>query len=489
MNMKLEKFKVLNDQEIETIHESSLQILSEAGIRVELKKMRNLLADLGCAVDEDQKLVRFRPDFVEEYVKKAPGEFVLCGADPGLQWKINPQTQIFGGLGTPINIYDLETGEYRPTTLQDMTDHLILFDHLDHIVSNQMDIWPNDIPMHTIHVEAIRSWAKNCRKSFGMGAYGVMATRDMMEMMLLVAGGHEAVKDKHPFATIVSIQSPLATIQAQLEGLMILAEYGQPALMSPEAMAGTTAPVTLAGLLVQHNAEVLAHIIMAQAANPGTPVLYGSVSTVAEMRGGSTTLGAVETGLISAACTQLAHSYDIPCRAVAGGTEAKTFDIQCGFERVRTMMLAAMAGANYITCVGTMESTMAGGHELAVIDNDLIGMIKRSLRGIEITDETLALDVIKKVGPGGSYIMESHTFDHFREEVYISDIANQETRDAWLEKGQKGILESAREEARRILAEHRPADLDPKLLKELDRYVESTAARTLDDFYAAEWEG
>lgn len=368
-----------------------------------------------------------------------------------------------------------------------MTHHLILFEYLDHVVSNQMDVWPNDIPMHTIHVEAIRSWAKNCRKSFGMGAYGVMATRDMMEMMLLVAGGREAAKSQHPFATIVSIQSPLASIQAQLEGLMILAEYGQPALVSPEAMAGTTAPVTLAGLLVQHNAEVLAHIIMAQAVNPGTPVLYGSVSTVAEMKAGTTTLGAVETGLISAACTQLAHSYDIPCRAVAGGTESKTFDIQCGVERMRTLMMTAMAGANYITCVGTTESSMAGGHELAVIDNDLIGTVKRALYGIEITDDTLALDIIKKVGPNGTYIMESHTLEHFKQELYYSKIVDQDKRETWEKGGQKGMLERARQEARNILANHQEKALDPKLLKELDDYVNLAAARSLDDYYAAEW--
>ena len=486
--MQIDKLKVLDEQEIRTIHQGSLELLAEVGLKVELKKMRRLLADLGCAVDENQKIVRFRPDFVEDHLKKAPREFVLRGADADLQWKINPETQIFGGLGTLINIYDLQTGEYRPTTLQDMTDHLILFEHLDHIVSNQMDIWPNDIPMHTIHVEAIRSWARNCRKSFGMGAYGVMATRDMMEMMLMVAGGREAVRDRHPFAAIVSIQSPLASIQAQLEGLMILAEYGQPALMSPEAMAGTTAPVTLAGLLVQHNAEVLAHIVMAQAVNPGTPVLYGSVSTVAEMKAGTTTLGAVETGLISAACTQLAHSYDIPCRAVAGGTEAKTFDIQCGVERVRTMMMAAMAGANYITCVGTIESSMAGGHELAVIDNDLIGTVKRALRGIEVTAETLALDVIKRVGPNGNYIMEAHTLDHFRQELHHSSVVDQEKREVWQQKGEKGMLAKAREQARKILAEHRPAELDPQLAKELDDFVESVSARALDDFYAAEWE-
>jgi trimethylamine--corrinoid protein Co-methyltransferase len=487
--MKIDRLKVLDEQEIRTIHQHSLEVLSEVGIKVELKKMRSLLADLGCAVDEKEKLVRFRPDFVEAYLKKAPREFILCGADPDMQWKISPETRVFGGLGTLINMYDLNTGEYRPTTLQDLTHHLILLDHLEHVVSNQMDIWPNDIPMQTIHVEGIRSWALNCRKSFGMGAYGVMATRDMMEMVLLAAGGREAVRDKHPFATIVSIQSPLASIQAQLEGLMILAEYGQPALLSPEAMGGTTAPVTLAGLLVQHNAEVLAHIVMAQVVNPGTPVLYGTVSTVAEMKAGTTTLGAVETGLISAACTQLAHSYDIPCRAVAGGTEAKMFDIQCGIERVRTMMLAAMAGANYITCVGTSESTMAGGHELAVIDNDLIGMVRRTLSGIEVTDETLALDVIKKVGPNGSYIMEAHTLEHFRKELYISDIVDQEKRETWQQKGEKGMLEKARDKARKILAEHRPIDRDPNLMQELDDYVKSVAVRSLDDFYAAEWEG
>jgi trimethylamine--corrinoid protein Co-methyltransferase len=258
--------------------------------------------------------------------------------------------------------------------------------------------------------------------------------------------------------------------------------------MSPEAMAGTTAPVTLAGLLVQHNAEVLAHIVMAQVVNPGTPVLYGSVSTVAEMKAGTTTLGAVETGLISAACTQLAHFYDIPCRVVAGATEAKTFDIQCGFERQRSLLLAAMAGANYITCVGTLESTMAGGHELAVIDNDLIGMVKRALNGIEVTDETLALDVIKKVGSNGSYIMESHTLEHFRKELYISGIVDQGKRETWHKGGRRGMLENARDQARKILSEHREKELDPKLSEELDAYVKMAAARDLDEFYAAEWE-
>ncbi|MEJ2282278.1 MAG: trimethylamine methyltransferase family protein, partial [Desulfobacterales bacterium] len=133
--MKISRLEVLDAQEIKTIHQHTLEVLADVGIKVELKKMRQLLADLGCDVNEKEKLVKFKPDFVVEYVRKAPREFILRGADPGLQWIINPETQIFGGLGTLINIRDLETGQYRPTTLRDMTHHLVLFEYLDHVVS------------------------------------------------------------------------------------------------------------------------------------------------------------------------------------------------------------------------------------------------------------------------------------------------------------------------------------------------------------------
>lgn len=486
--MKTGRYQVLSHEEVERIHHRTLELLKTVGIKVELKKMREKLSDVGCVVEEARKIVKFPNDVVETFRKKAPREIVICGADPEKRWIINPETRIFGGLGTPISIYDLETGKYRPTTLQDQIDHLVLFDHLDNIVSNQMDIWPNDIPMHTIHVEAIRAWARHCTKSFGMGAYGVMATRDMMEMTEMVMGGSENMKDQHPFVTIVSIHSPLATAQAQLEGLMILAEKGQPAMVSPEAMAGTTAPVTLAGLLLQHNAEILAHIVMAQVVNSGTPVMYGTVSTIAEMRRGTVALGAVETGMISSASAQLAHYYDIPCRAVAGGTEAKIVDVQCGLERMQSLIQTALGGANYITCVGTLESTTAAAQELVVIDNELIGMVERMARGIAVDDETLAVEVIRNVGPGGNYLMEQHTQKHFRAEHFIPQWASRDAREIWEEKGRKNMLENARAEARRILSEHQPRELDPKLSDALNQYVETVSQRTIEDFEAAEWE-
>ena len=170
--MKSVKFQVLSEKEIKQIHGLSLEVMEEVGIKVEVKKMRDILNDIGCKVDEAKRIVKFPPKVVEDYVKKAPREFVVTGSDPEKRWVINPDTRIFGGLGTAINMYDLETGEYRPTTLKDTMEHVIIFDSLDNIVSNQMDYWPHDIPMHTIHSETIRGWAENCTKSFGMGAYG-----------------------------------------------------------------------------------------------------------------------------------------------------------------------------------------------------------------------------------------------------------------------------------------------------------------------------
>ncbi len=487
--MKSSSFKVLSDDETTLIHEKTLEVLERTGVKVELKKLRDMFRDHGCGVDEKTKIVTFKPDFVMEFLRKTPPEFTLCGSDPSRQWPININSRVHGGLGTAMNMYSLEDGSYKEATLKDAIDHIILFEHLEHIVSSQMDIWPYDIPMHTIHAEAILGWVKNSTKSFGMGAYGVLATNDMIDMVEMAVGGKDVIKNKHPYMTIVSIQSPLSSAQIQLEGLVILAERGQPAIMSPEAMAGTTAPVTLAGLLVQHNAEVISHILMAQVVNPGAPVLYGTVSTIAEMRRGTVALGAVETGLITAGAIQLAHHYNIPCRCVAGATEAKTLDMQCALERERTMLLAALAGGNYITSVGTIESTCAGAHELCAIDNEIIGSVERAVRGIEVTEDSLAVDLINKVGPDGSYIMEEHTQMNFRKEHFIPKLADRDKRDIWEQGGSREMVDRAREMSRKILAEHKERELDPKMLTDLESFVETVRKRTIEDFYKAEWEG
>jgi len=485
--MKPKRLEFLSAEEIETIRERTLEILENTGIKVTLKKMRDLLADHGCAVDESSKIVKFPTALVDGAVKKAPAEFVICGADPDVQFPIGPDKRVWSGLGTAFRMLDVGDGSHTEATHRDVEKHLILFDHLNNVSCNQMDIWAQDLPMHTIHVEAVRTWAQQCTKSIGMGAYGVMATKDMMEMVSMVMGGKDRLKEKHPFCGIVSIESPLSSTQAQLEGLMILGEHHMPALVSPEAMAGTTAPATLAGLLLQHNTEIIAHVVISQVANPGTPVMYGTVSTIADMKSGFPALGSIETGMISAASAQLARSYHLPVRAVAGATESKLPDVQCGFERAQSMLLAAMGGANYITCVGTLESTNLGAHEMAVIDNEIIGRVERSLRGIDIDETLLACRDIQRVGPGGNYLLEPLTLERFKSEHFIPDVSDRDPMEAWKAAGSKGIVDHARGEVERILQQHEPRELDPKLGRALDEYVEMVKNRKIADFEAAEW--
>lgn len=486
--MQSTAFKVLSDAEIRAIHQHSLEILEETGIRVNVRKMRDLLAEHGCRVDETSRIVRFPAEMVEAHVGMAPRAFTVCGPDPEKNWRVSPDDRLWAGLGTAIRFIDATGSDWRDATQEDVRRHLILFDHLNHITCNQMDIMAQDIPMQTTHVESIRAWAHNCSKPTGMGAYGVMATTDMVEMVSLVMGGRERLVDNHPFNGIISIQSPLSTASIQIEGLMILAEHRFPCIMSPEAMAGTTAPVTLAGLLVQHNAEIISHIVMAQVVNPGTPVMYGSVSTISDMRSGSAALGAAETGLLSTASAQLAHFYGVPCRAVAGATDSKVMDIQAGIEREQSMTLAALGGVNYITCVGTLESTNLGAHEMSVIDNEMIGRVERVIRGIDVSESSLALDTIRNVGPDGNYLMEAHTQQHFRKEHFMPRITDRNQLEIWDKGGRKSMVDHAKQEMDNILARHRPRELDAALAAELDRYVETVSKRSISDFEAAEWE-
>jgi trimethylamine--corrinoid protein Co-methyltransferase len=340
--------------------------------------------------------------------------------------------------------------------------------------------------MTTIHSEAIWTWAHHSRKPFGMGCYGYLPTLDMMRLMAIVSGGKEALRRQPTFFAICSVGSPLQMIQMQLEGLLICADYGQPLAMSPEAIAGATAPVTLAGLLVQQNANILAHITLAQIFRPGTPVLYGTVSTIANMRLGTVALGAVETGLITAASAQLARHYGLPCRSVGGVTESKREDLQAGLERTATLLPAVLAGVHFITCGGTLDGTMLESDALLMLDDELCGAALRLARGVDVGDEALALDLIKRIGYAGNYLAEEHTVRLFRQEHFIPSLLPREPYDAWEEAGSRTAVDRARDRAREVLAKHRPRELDPALEQELDAYRQMVAQRPLDDFYLYE---
>ncbi len=369
--MKTARFEVLSQAEVERIHAASMEILAEVGIKVNYKKARQIFREAGVEVDKETQAVKIPEKLIRWSLDQAPKQFSLYGIDAEFRLDIGTDqaAPIFAGLGTPTRILDLNDGSVRATTKQDMIDHIILINNCENIHNSQMDIWPDDIPVTTIHSEAIWAWAHNCRKPYGMGCYGYLPTWDMMRMMSIAVGGKGELQKRPRFFAICSVVSPLQMDQAQAEGLLICAEYGQPVTCAPEAIAGTTAPITLAGVVAQENAAILAHITLAQIFRPGTPVLYGTVSTTANMRYGTVTLGSPETGLITAASAQMARYYGLPIRSVGGATDSKREDLQAGFERMGTLLPAVLAGVNLITCAGTLDSTMLESHALLMLDD------------------------------------------------------------------------------------------------------------------------
>jgi len=307
-----------------------------------------------------------------------------------------------------------------------------------------------------------------------------------MRMTAIVAGGKAALKQRPCFFAICSVGSPLQMIQMQAEGLLICAEYGQPLAMSPEAIAGATAPVTLAGLLAQQNANILAHVTLAQIYRPGTPVLYGTVSTIANMRTGTVALGAVETGLITAGAAQMARYYGLPSRSVGAATESKLEDLQAGLERMATLLPAVLAGVNFITCAGTLDGTMLESDALLLLDDEICGAALRMARGVEVNQDTLALDLIKQIGFSGNYLAETHTVRRFRQEHFIPELLPREPYDVWQKAGARSALDLAKERVHQIVDQHQPRELDPAMEEELDTYRRMVASRPLEDFYLHE---
>lgn len=488
--MKTTRFEVLSLDEVERIHAASMEVLAEVGIKVNYKKARDLFREAGAQVDEDSLAVKIPENIIQWALDQAPKQFSLYGSDAQFCLDIGPEqaTPIFAGLGTPTRIIDLESGAVRPCLQKDVLDHIILIDACNNIHNSQMDIWPDDIPMTTIHTEAIWGWARHSRKPYGMGCYGYLPTWDMMRMMAIAVGGKAELQKRPRFFAICSVVSPLQMDQAQAEGLLICAEYGQPVTCAPEAIAGTTAPVTLAGLLAQENAAILAHIALAQIFRPGAPVLYGTVSTTANMRYGTVALGAVETGLITAASAQMARSYGLPIRSVGGTTESKREDLQAGFERMGTLLPAVLADVNLITCAGTLDSTMLESHALLMLDDEICGAALRLARGIQVNDESLALDLIKKVGFSGNYITAKETSRMYKNELFIPTLFAREPYETWEREGGKLAIDRARARAQEALAKHQPRDLDPALVRELETFKDSVAARDLADFYLYETE-
>ncbi|MCR6692473.1 MAG: trimethylamine methyltransferase family protein [archaeon YNP-LCB-003-016] len=480
MNMQIlgNRIEVLSHYELYEVHMATMEVLEKVGVKVLEQNALKLLKDAGAIINERKGVAHIPEYLVNESLKKAPSHVTLYGRGKRYKLNIGGYRVHFSMEGTSLFVLDLETGERRASTYTDLERFFKLADALENIHHASITVKARDIPESIAHVYEMYAGFKNTTKTIDGYTYGQTVAMDTIKMASIIAGGEEELIKRPMLLGFHNPVSPLQHSKELTEGLMVYARYKQPVIIAPECQAGATAPVTLAGLLVQQNAEVLSGIVIAELTNPGAPVLYGTVSTIMDMKTGNIAYGAVEAALINVATAQLARFYNLPSRGTGGGTESKIPDIQAGIEKAVTLMMAAMAGINFIyVAAGALESTLTASYEQAVIDNELCGMVLRALRGIEVNDETLAVDVIEEVGPGGHFLTKKHTLKHLKTEHFIPTILNRQTRDLWEKCGSKDLRQVARERAKEILSKHQPEPLEPSIEKELIAFIREVEKR------------
>ena len=469
------KLEILSRDDLDKIHGATVEVLQKLGMKIWEPTALKLFKDAGAEVDEKTMMVRIPEGLLKETVSKAPSEFKLYGRDPDYVLDMAGNNVHFGPSGLAVRVHDLD-GNMRPGKLKDVADLARLVDALDNIHMNVMNVTPSDVPDELYHLYVIMEDWKNSVKTTDGYNWTAKKAQETIDMASILRGGTEELMKKPCLLGYTNPVSPMQQSKELVEGALVYAKYMQPMIYAPEALAGGTAPATLAGLLVQQNAEVLSGVMISELANPGAPVFYGTVSAALDMRTGATALGGPEVGLLNIATGQLGRYYGLPRRGTGGNSDSKALDAQAGLETAINMLMAGYAGMNFIyDACGSLEGSITTSYEKLVIDNEIAGMVTRVLGGIDVTDETLAVDEICRVGPSASFLGTSFTARHFRNEHFLPTLLDRRSLEAWLKAGSKDITEVAKEKAKKILKEHEPTPMDKDVVAQIQDYVSKTS--------------
>ena len=460
------KYKPLSDDQVQQIHQASLTILARTGVQVDEPEALGLLAEHGARVDG--RRVYISRSMVEDAVESVPSRVVLAGRDPAHDLILEGARVYVGTGGAALQVLDLESGTIRPARLQDIADMARVVDALQNVHFYLIPVYPTDVPVEVVDINMHYAALAHTTKHVQSGVYTIQGIRDVIEMCERISGGAEVLRARPIVSFITSwMQSPLKFSSGTTALLMEVCRQNMPVVLSAAPTAGMTAPVTLAGMLAQLNAEQLSGLVLTQLVNPGCPVLMGPVPATSDLRSGKYLAGSVEDGLCNAAITQMAHYYRVPIYNSAGLTDAKIPDIQAGMEKTQSIMQVALAGANFIHhAAGLLEDMSTIAYEQFVIDNEMLGMAMRAVQGILVNEDTLAVEVIERVGPGGHFLLEDHTLRYMQSEHYYLDpVFDRKWRKLWEQSGATSAWERAKEVARKLLSDYQAEPLDPDCIE------------------------
>ncbi len=463
----------LSPEDIEEIHKTSVKLLEKVGVRFPHADALATFKAHGFEIVDQKVYLRERQ--VMDALASVPGQFTIHARDPGRDVVVGDgNTVLVPGSGAPYLVVP-DVGMRVP----DLADYHNIA-RLAHLLPNMdmtghMMVMPSDVPAHQSHLYMLHASIVHSDKPFCGSVAGETEARQTMEMVSILFGEDAASLMGERPVTLGGVNSltPLGYGVEMIEALMVYARWRQPLMIGAAAMAGATAPITLAGLLAVQNAELLAGITLTQLISPGTPVIYGSASGNMDMKTASLAIGSPEFSLLTSAHAQIARTYGLPCKAGGALTDSHSPDVQAGCECMLGLVTAVNSGVDLIVhAAGILSSFKAFSYEKFVLDDEVCGMVRRYRRGIQVNPDTLAYDLIAQVGPGGNYLTEAHTIERCRTAFWIPEIFGREGLEAWVAGGRPRANDRLWQRWQTLLAEHRDPPLDKTIARQLQDYVE-----------------
>lgn len=461
--------EILSQADVERIHQTSMRILSTVGVQFQSEEAISVFERHGLKIEGSR--VYITENQLWKALQTAPGQFTLRARNAERNATIGNGEPVFApGYGAPFLI-DAQGNKQVPTVddyhrLVKLADALPNQDVSGHLLAEPGDVAAETAPLHMLYAHVIHS-----DKPFIGSVDSELAVRHTMEIVRILFGNDE---DGQPATLgVISSLTPLGYSREMAGALIAYASEGQALLIANLAMAGSTAPITLAGLLAMQNAEMLAGIVLSQLVNPGTPVIYGTTSTNVDMRSGALAIGSPELALVTAAHMQLVRFYGLPSRGSGALTDANYPNAQAGLESMMGMLTVVNSGADFVLhAAGILSSYLAFSYEKFVIDDEICGRVRRFHRPLVVDDETLAYDVVARVGPGGHFLVEDQTVKRCRTEFWEPAVSDRTGLDEWIQEGRPDTLTRATERWQRLVAAHDDPPLDAVTTRQLKAFME-----------------
>lgn len=469
-NPKL-KLEILTPQEVQKIHDATLWIIEKVGVRFPSQRALEIWASNGATVDYDKKIVKAKPQLIEDALKKCPPKYILAARDPQQDCSLDGNHVYLGTDGCGVEVIDMETGQKRTSQLSDVADISRLADATEEVGFHWVPVSAQDVPPQARGLHEVKTiWENSTKHVQTESIYNAEEARAAIEMAALIVGGKDKLRERPVLSLMQCSAPPLGHDGGSLDAALLAAQVGIPTGFMTMAANLTTGPATMAGTLAVGNAEVIAATAMLQLAYPGAPVFYAAAQTASDLRTGAYTGGGPEDFLYGAATNVLADFYNIPLSMGAFATGAKEPNWQAGLEGSMSSFMASVVMSDMLLGCGFLHGSRIWSFAEMMMDCEIFSIMHKMMQGIIVDEETLALDTIAAVGPGGHFLAQKHTRKHMRD-LFLPEFMDRRPYGEW-ETKKDDARDWALAKARKKLKEHQPDPLDPKVSAEMAKIIE-----------------